>query len=180
MSDEKQATETVDKLQLLSFVLGEDSFGTDISCIQEVLEYRKVTSVPRTPDFMLGVINLRGQVVPVVDLRQMFVMPVNPLTVDSCIIIVNIPIEGEDTPLGILADRVKEVVEFNKGELKEPPRIGNKVDSRFIAGMLQHEEEFIIMLRLERVFSDEQLQAVLQPTEGYDIPPGDEQLSRDE
>lgn len=163
MSDENQINDQQSRLQILSFVLGQESFGTEISCIQEVLEYRKVTAVPRTPDYMLGVINLRGQVVPVVDLRQLFAMPVSKPTVDSCIIIVKIPIEGEETALGILADKVKEVVEFNKSELKAPPRIGNKVDSQFIYGMLQHEEEFIILLRLTRIFSSEQLHEVLDP-----------------
>ncbi|MFM2477819.1 chemotaxis protein CheW [Celerinatantimonas sp. MCCC 1A17872] len=163
MSDENQVNDQQDRLQILSFVLGQESFGTEISCIQEVLEYRKVTAVPRTPDYMLGVINLRGQVVPVVDLRQVFAMPVSKPTIDSCIIIVKIPIEGEETALGILADKVKEVVEFNANELKAPPRIGNKVDSQFISGMLQHEDEFIILLRLTRVFSSDQLHEVLDP-----------------
>lgn len=166
MSVDNQATSrSAERLQILSFVLDGDSFGTEISCIQEVLEYRKVTSVPRTPEYMLGVINLRGQVVPVVDLRQIFAMKVTEPTVDSCIIIVKIPIEGEETALGILADRVKEVVEFNFDELSAPPRIGNRVDSHFIAGMLQHDEEFLIMLNLTRVFSANQLHNMLGSTE---------------
>ncbi|MFM2484613.1 chemotaxis protein CheW [Celerinatantimonas yamalensis] len=165
MRDEKQINEKLDKLQVLSFVLEDESFGTEISCIQEVLEYRKVTAVPRTPDYMLGVINLRGQVVPVVDLRQVFAMNVIEPTVDSCIIIVKIPIEGEETSLGILADKVKEVVEFNVVEIKPPPRIGNKVDSQFISGMVQYNDEFIILLRLTRVFSNEQLHDVFDPAE---------------
>ncbi|MFM2482516.1 chemotaxis protein CheW [Celerinatantimonas sp. YJH-8] len=166
MANSNQAADQPhEKLQILSFVLDGDSFGTEISCIQEVLEYHKVTAVPRTPDYMLGVINLRGQVVPVVDLRHIFHMEVTEPTIDSCIIIVKIIIEGEETALGVLADRVKEVVEFNLDEVNPPPRIGNRVNSYFIQGMVQHDDEFIILLQLERVFSSEQLQDVLEPVE---------------
>lgn len=168
MSDDNQKSELTERLQILSFVLDGESFGAQIGCIQEVLEYRKVTSVPRTPEFMLGVINLRGQVVPVVDLRRVFDMEVIEPTIDSCIIIVNIPIEGEDTFLGILADRVKEVVEINTTEIKSPPRIGNRLDSQFIHGMVQHEDELIILLHLTKIFSSEQLHDVLDPSSGID------------
>lgn len=155
---------TVSSMQVLSFVLDGDWFGVEISGIQEVLEYRQVAKVPRTPDFMLGVINLRGKVIPVVDLRRHFQMKLAEPTVDSCIIIVHVEIDGEETPLGIMADRVQEVVEIAVEDINPPPRIGNRINGAFIYGMARHEEQFIILLRLSRVFSADELHKVLEQT----------------
>lgn len=158
--------ESEDKsLQLLTFLLDNEVYGTDISLIQEVLEYRKVTPVPRTPDFMLGVINLRGQVVPVVDLRRQFDMTVTESTVDTCIVIVEIIVDGEETPMGILADAVKEVIELSFNNVTAPPRIGSRIDTKFISGMGEYEDDFIIILDLSKVFSSEDLHDVLDSVE---------------
>lgn len=151
-------------MQILSFVLDGDCFGVEISGIQEVLEYTSVTPVPRTPEFMLGVINLRGKVIPVVDLRRHFGMTVHEASVDTCIVIINVEIDGENTPLGVLADRVKEVVEISAADISPPPRIGNRINSAFIHGMARYENEFIILLNLSRVFSSEELQQVIERT----------------
>ncbi|OOE89002.1 chemotaxis protein CheW [Salinivibrio sharmensis] len=151
-------------VQILSFILDHEWFGVEISGIQEVLEYRKVTPVPRTPTFMLGVINLRGKVIPVVDLRVHFDIAVTQPTVETCIVIIHVDIDGEDTVLGILADRVQEVVEVNPADISPAPKIGNRVDSRYIYGMARCEEHFIILLRLSRIFSSDELQQVLDRT----------------
>jgi purine-binding chemotaxis protein CheW len=148
-------------LQLLTFLLDKEVYGTDISQIQEVLEYRKVTPVPRTPDFMLGVINLRGNVVPVVDLRCQFDMNIIGTTVDTCIVIVDVTVDGEKTPMGILVDAVKEVITLREGEISPPPRIGSRIDTRFISGMGKRDDEFIVILNLPRVFSKNQLEDVI-------------------
>ncbi|MCB1831098.1 MAG: chemotaxis protein CheW [Chromatiaceae bacterium] len=148
-------------LQLLTFLLDREVYGTDISQIQEVLEYRKVTPVPRTPDFMLGVINLRGNVVPVVDLRRQFGMHVSATNVDTCIIIVDVLVDGEKTAMGILADAVKEVISLGPGEVSPPPRIGSRIDTRFISGMGKHDEEFIVILNLPRVFSQNEFEEMI-------------------
>lgn len=155
------AVESVDAIQILSFILANEWFGVEISGIQEVLEHRKVTPVPRTPEFMLGVINLRGKVVPVVDLRVHFSMAVTEPTVDTCIVIINVEIDGEETALGILADRVQEVIEIRTDDISPPPKIGNRVDSQYIYGMARCDEHFIILLRISRIFSSEELQQVL-------------------
>jgi len=148
-------------VQLLTFLLDKEVYGTDIGLIQEVLEYRKVTPVPRTPDFMLGVINLRGNVVPVADLRQQFDMNIIDTTVDTCIVIVDVTVDGERTPMGILVDAVKEVISLGPGEISPPPRIGSRIDTRFISGMGRRDEEFIVILNLPRVFSKNQLEEVI-------------------
>jgi len=175
-----QSKVKLDRLQILSFVLDGDFFGMEISNIQEVLEYHKITSVPRTPDYMLGVINLRGQVVPVVDLRQYFGMTASEPTVDSCIIIVELEIEGEKTALGLLADQVREVLELNADDVNPPPRLGNKIDNRFIYGVARHDDQFIILLKLHRIFSDAELMEVAEVLESGDPEPDDGQGADDE
>jgi purine-binding chemotaxis protein CheW len=164
MSNNEAVNEGVaeqEPLQLLTFLLDKEVYGTDIGLIQEVLEYRKVTPVPRTPNFMLGVINLRGNVVPVADLRQQFDMNIIDTTVDTCIVIVDVTVDGERTPMGILVDAVKEVISLGPGEISPPPRIGSRIDTRFISGMGRRDEEFIVILNLPRVFSKNQLEEVI-------------------
>ncbi|WP_288365354.1 chemotaxis protein CheW [uncultured Marinobacter sp.] len=160
-----EAAATAEHRQVLSFVLDDEWFGVEISGIQEVLEYRRITQVPRTPDFMLGVINLRGKVIPVVDLRQHFRMQVTEPTIDTCIVIVNVEVDGEDTPLGILTDRVQEVVELDGADISPAPRIGNRIDSQFIEGMARYDDHFIILLRLSEIFSSDELQSVISGSE---------------
>ena len=155
-----QAEAKFSSIQLLTFLLDNEVYGTDISQIQEVLEYRKVTPVPRTPDFLLGVINLRGRVVPVVDLRRQFDMLVSDVTVNTCIIIVDVVLDGEKTPLGILADAVKEVIELSMDQINPAPRIGSRINTRFISGLGKHDDEFVIILNLPRVIADEELSDV--------------------
>ncbi|HCS62903.1 MAG TPA: chemotaxis protein CheW [Cellvibrio sp.] len=155
-------------IQVLSFMLDEEWFGVEISGIQEVLEFRHVTKVPRTPEFMLGVINLRGKVIPVVDLGKHFDMPPKEPTLDTCIIIVHVDIDGESTPLGIMADEVKEVVEIAINEISPPPRIGNRINSSFIYGMARHDDCFLVLLKLSRIFSAEELNKVAIPLD--DVP----------
>jgi len=164
MSATKTLTETTTRqepLQILTFLLDKEVYGTDIGLIQEVLEYRKVTPVPRTPNFMLGVINLRGNVIPVADLRQQFDMNIIDTTVDTCIVIVDVMVDGEKTPMGILVDSVKEVITLGQGEISPAPRIGSRIDTRFISGMGRRDEEFILILNLPRVFSKNQLEEVI-------------------
>jgi len=109
--------------QYLTFKLGDEVFALDISKVREVLDFTTVTRVPQTPDFMLGVINLRGSVVPVVDMRLKFGMSATEATVNTCIIIVEIDIDEETTVLGALADSVREVMEMEPDQIEPPPRI---------------------------------------------------------
>jgi purine-binding chemotaxis protein CheW len=151
----------LEPLQLLTFLLDKEIYGTDISQIQEVLEYRKVTPVPRTPDFMLGVINLRGNVVPIVDLCCQFDMNIIDTTVDTCIVIVDVMVDGENTQMGILVDAVREVITLGEGQISPPPRIGSRIDTGFISGMGKRDEEFIVILNLPRVLSKNQLENII-------------------
>lgn len=155
-------------LQILSFILDEQSFGTEISCIQEVLEYKPLRPVPHAPEIMKGIIHLRGSVIPVVDLREDFGMSITPPTVDSCIIIVSLNLNEEKTLIGIVADRVQEVLEIEVNEIKPAPKLGHQLHCPFIYGMVHLQEQFIILLRLSRIFSAEQLQGVMEHTDSLD------------
>ncbi|MCP4218063.1 MAG: chemotaxis protein CheW, partial [bacterium] len=109
-----------------------------------------------------GVINLRGGVVPVVDLRLKFGMSQIAQTVDTCIIIVEITIDNEQTLLGALADQVREVMELEPGQIEPPPKIGTRLDTEFITGMGKQNDEFIILLDIEKIFSLQELTMVQQ------------------
>jgi len=152
-------TSITETSQYLTFKLEEEVFALDISKVREVLDFTDVTKVPETPDFMLGVINLRGSVVPVVDMRLKFGMDRTEKTVNTCIIIVEIEIDGETTILGALADSVQEVMDLDPDQIEPPPRIGTRLKTKFIKGMGKRDNQFIIMLDIDKVFSSEDLAA---------------------
>ena len=143
--------------QYLTFKLEEEVFALDISKVREVLDFTDVTKVPETPAFMLGVINLRGSVVPVVDMRLKFGMDRTEKTVNTCIIIVEIEIDGETTILGALADSVQEVMDLDPDQIEPPPRIGTRLKTKFIKGMGKRDNQFIIILDIDKVFSADDL-----------------------
>ncbi len=142
--------------QYLTFKLGEEIFALDIARVREVLEYTTVTALPRSPEFVRGVINLRGSVVPVVDLRLAFGMTRTEQTVSTCVIIVEMQVEGETVVMGAMADSVQEVIELAPGLIEPSPRIGVKLCNRFIRGMGTHNGQFIIILDSDMVFTEEE------------------------
>ena len=150
----------IETTQYLTFKLEDEVFAVDISKVREVLDFTTVTKVPRTPDFMRGVINLRGNVVPVVDMRLKFGMSKTEKTVNTCIIIVEISLEGESTVLGALADSVQEVIDLEPQQIEPAPRIGTRVKTDFIKGMGKKDDHFIMILDIDRVFSADDLSMV--------------------
>ena len=155
--------------QYLTFTLDAEVFACSIARVREVLEFTTVTRVPRTPEFMRGVINLRGGVVPVMDLRRKFGMGNTENSVDTCVIIVEVEVDGENTVLGVMADSVQEVIDLGPDQIEPPPRIGTRLDTQFIQGMGRRDEEFIIILDIDRVFSAGELERV-QATSGISAP----------
>lgn len=155
------AMETVESRQYVTFGLGGELFGVEVTRAREILDVVSVTKVPQTPDYLLGVINLRGQVVPVVDLRVKLGMPKNETTRDTCIIVMDVLVDGETVTVGGLADSVREVLELRDDQIEPPPRLGIKLKTEFIAGMGKVDEQFLILLDIDRVFSSEEL-AVFQ------------------
>ncbi len=146
--------------QYLTFTLDGELFALDIAKVREVLEFASVTKVPRTPDFMRGVINLRGNVVPVLDLRLKFGLSATEKTVNTCVIITEVEIDGEPTVLGALADAVQEVLELEPEQIDPPPRIGTRLDTAFIRGMGKRDDRFLILLDIDRVFTASELDLV--------------------
>ncbi|KAF0217436.1 MAG: purine-binding chemotaxis protein [Geobacteraceae bacterium] len=155
----------VELTQYLTFKLEEEVFALDIGKVREVLDFTTLTKVPQTPEFMRGVINLRGSVVPVVDMRLKFGMTETDKTLNTCIIIVEIAVDGECTVIGAMADSVQEVIDLEPEQIEPPPRIGTKLNTEFIRGMGKRDDQFIIILDIDKVFSSADL-AIAQETGG--------------
>jgi len=145
----------------LTFELDREIFALDVSTVREILDSPTITKIPQTPEYMRGVINLRGSVVPVIDLRLKFGMPEAQQTVNTCIIVVEIALEGEVVILGALADSVQEVLDLEPEQIEPAPRIGTKLNNQFIKGMGKHNEQFIMILDIDRVFNNLELEEVL-------------------
>ena len=153
-------TVTKENNQYLTFKLDKETFALEINQVREVLDYTHITNVPRTPDFLCGVLNLRGNVVPVIDLRLSLGMSPSTQSDDTCIVIVEVDIEGDRLQMGALADSVQEVVEINPGEIGPAPKLGIKLNTEFIKGMGRSGDNFIIILDINQVLSEKQLETV--------------------
>ncbi len=159
-------SEITETRQYLTFKLGNEIFATDVAKVREVLDFTTITEIPRTPDFMSGVINLRGTVVPVVDLRLCLEMSKIEKTRNTCIVVVEVVLDNESTVIGVLADSVEEVIDLEPEHIQPPPRIGTHIRTDFIKGMGKRDAQFVMILDIDRVFSAEELAAVSQPENG--------------
>lgn len=148
--------------QYLTFRLDEEVFAVDVAKVREILDFTSVSKVPQTPEFMRGVINLRGSMVPVVDMRLKFGMSQTENTVNTCVIVTEIALGGETTIVGSLADSVQEVLELEPDQIEPAPRIGTKLRTEFIRGMGTRNEQFIIILDIDRVFDEETMGGLLE------------------
>jgi purine-binding chemotaxis protein CheW len=149
--------------QYLTFMLDEETFAVDISKVREVLEYTTVTKVPQMPGYMNGVINIRGSVVPVVDLRAKFGMGGFEKTVNTCVIIVEIMVGQSETVLGAVVDSVQEVMELEADKIEPAPSIGTSLDTNFIRGMGKRDDHFTIILDIDKVFSSDDMEFMKNP-----------------
>lgn len=156
----------VETRQYLTFKLREEVFGVDVAQVREILDLVKITKVPQTPDFMVGVINLRGSVVPVVDMNLKFGMTQTERTVNTCIVVVEVQLNEEKTILGALVDSVQEVFEIEPENIEPAPKIGTKLKTEFIKGMGKRDENFIIILDIDKVFTSEELE-IVHSTSGF-------------
>ncbi|MBN2711066.1 MAG: purine-binding chemotaxis protein CheW [Planctomycetes bacterium] len=137
----------------LTFVLAKEEYGLDVLKIQEIIGMMAITSVPQTPEFVKGVINLRGKVIPVIDLRLKFGLPETEHTQETCVIVV----EVDSTLMGIIVDTVREVMDISEKDIEDAPRFGTKVNTEFILGMGKVGEKVKILLDIEKVLSGEEL-----------------------
>lgn len=140
----------------LTFVLSSEEYGIEILKVREIIGMMDITSVPQTPDYMKGVINLRGKVIPVIDLRLKFSMTEQEHTQETCIIVV----EVNDSLIGIIVDTVSEVVDVGGDEIEETPHLGQEIDTNFIMGMGKLKEKLVILLDIDKVLSAEELEIV--------------------
>ena len=146
--------------QYMTFKLGNELFAIGVAQVREVLEVSQITRVPTAPAYMRGVVNVRGQATPVVDLRLKFGLPQSPDTVHTRIIVMELELDGEATVLGGVADSVHEVIEIEPGNINPPPRIAMRWRTDFIQGMGKRGDDFIIILDVNAVFSCEELALV--------------------
>ena len=146
--------------QYMTFKLGDELFAIDVARVREVLEVSQITKVPTAPAYMRGVVNVRGQATPVVDLRLRFGLPKGTDTVNTRIIVMELELDGEATVLGGIADSVHEVIELEPSSIDPAPRIAMRWRTDFIQGMGKRGDDFIIILDVNAVFSSEDVARV--------------------
>jgi len=154
--------------QYLTFSVAGEEYGISILTVREILEHDTITPVPRTPDFIRGVINLRGRVVPVVDLAVRFALPPTPVTKRTCVVIAEVTRGGERAVMGLMVDAVNQVIELGPDEIEVAPSFGTPVDVPYLAGMGRAGKRFVLLLDTDRLLSaDEAAEvAVLRTGEG--------------
>ena len=164
------AARTPDRAQYLTFSLSGGEYAIAVLRVREIIEYEAVTRVPSTPAFLRGVINLRGSVVPVVDLARKFRLPESPVTKRTCIIIAEVESEAGRIVMGVLADAVNQVVDFRPDEIEPPPSFGTPVRVDYLRGLGKLGGEFVLVLDTDRVLSTGELADVASAPEEAPVP----------
>ncbi|MGD9938634.1 MAG: chemotaxis protein CheW [Clostridia bacterium] len=160
--------------QYLTFTLAGEQYAVPVGKVREVLEYTRITRLPRTADFMKGLINLRGAGVPVIDLRLKFGMEETTVDKDTAIVVLDVDGSTGEVVVGALADAVHEVVEIDADQIEPAPRFGTKLAAEFIQGVGKRDNHFIIILDIDRIFnSDEVAMLLSQETLGTEASGGD-------
>jgi purine-binding chemotaxis protein CheW len=152
MSEENSSQE-----KFLTFTLGSEFFALNIYSVREILDMTEITRIPQAPHFMRGVVNVRGNAVPVIDLRLKFGLGAIETTLNTRIIIVEIQRDEEVSVIGAIADSVKEVLEIESHQIDAPPKMGAKIKVDFIRGIGKRNDKFILLLDIAKVFSEEEL-----------------------
>jgi purine-binding chemotaxis protein CheW len=142
----------------LTFVLGTEEFGLEILRVREIIGYLNITAVPQTPPHVKGVLNLRGQVIPIVDLRLKFGMPEMEINEQTCIIVVEIHKQNGSYETGIIVDRVSEVLDVVDDQIEDAPQLGVGLDTDFILGMAKVDKGVKILLDINRVLNGDNLE----------------------
>jgi len=144
----------------LTFNLSVEEYGFEILRVIEIIGLMKITSVPRTPEYVRGIINLRGTIHPVIDLRTKFGMNKIDDTEETCIIVLEIEKNGESEQIGVVVDKVQEVQDITDAEIEDTPSLGSGVDTKFITGMANIKNKVVILLDVEMIFSEHELEEV--------------------
>jgi purine-binding chemotaxis protein CheW len=144
----------------LTFDLAEEEYGLEILRVREIIGMMEITPVPKTPEYVLGVINLRGKVIPVIDLRLKFGLPYKDPDDRTCVIVVEVANDGTTVQMGIVVDRVNEVVDVRGSDVEPTPSFGVSLDTSFIMGMAKVGEKVKILLDIDRVLSEQEMAAL--------------------
>lgn len=155
------AVETIEQTQFLTFLLAEESYAVTILRVREIIEHDTVTRVPNTPPSIRGVINLRGAVVPVVDLAVRFGLRDSRVTKRTCVIIVEVEVGGDRLVMGLMADAVSQVIDLLPADIEPPPAFGTRVRVDFLKGLGKIGKKFVLILDIDRVLSSEEVRAAV-------------------
>jgi len=150
----------------LTFSLKKEEYGIPILKVKEIIGLMEITDVPKTPNFIKGVINLRGKIIPVMDLRLKFTMEEKEYNERTCTIVVEVSINNTKSLMGIVVDTVSEVVNISQNEIEPPPQYGNKVDEEFLIGMGKVKGKVIMLLNIEKIINSEELVNLLNDMKG--------------
>ena len=143
--------------QFLTFIMADEEYGVDILAVKEIRNWDSATPIPKSPDHVRGVINLRGTIIPIIDLRQCFGMEAieyGPLTV---VLVLQVESEKGHRELGIVVDAVSDVYALDEGQIKPTPEMGDKIDTNFIKGLASIDEKMVILLNIDRLLSQDDL-----------------------
>jgi purine-binding chemotaxis protein CheW len=143
--------------QYLTFTLGDEVFAIDIRTVREIIQYGAITAVPLMPEFVRGVINLRGAVVPVIDLQVRFSRAKAVVGKKTCVVIFSSVIDGEKVELGLMVDAVSEVIDIANDKIEPPPQFGTSIQRDFIRGMGKVDGEFVVLIEPDRALSIEEM-----------------------
>ena len=146
----------------LSFTMNDEVFALDIVRVREVLDMDKITKIPKSPSYMRGVVNLRGNAIPVMDLKSKFGLGITKTTINTRIIIIEIVHNYEYEIAGIMADSVREVLELDPEQIDDPPKMGASVDTEYLMGVAKRSEEFILVLELSNIIKQDHLGKVIE------------------
>ena len=159
------------RCQYLAFGLGGEAFAMEIRFVKEVIQFEALTEVPLMPPFIRGVINLRGAVVPVLDLSVRFGRPPSEISRHTCIVILEVPKGSATVTIGVIVDNVSEVLELAQSEIEPAPSFGNDLRSEFISGVGKAGGRFVILLEVKHVLSIEELSALARSADPEAAPP---------
>ena len=152
----------------LTFKLGNEEFAAHVSKVLNILEMTPITKVPKAPDYLKGVINLRGAVLPVIDTRIKFGMPETEYTNNTCIIVLDIDVDGESVHVGAIVDSVQAVLEIDNNQIMPLPTLGSRYKSEFIIGMAKVDERFIIILNMDAIFTVDEITSIVDSNQSLD------------
>lgn len=162
--------QSLDASQFLTFMLSGDEFAVPIMQVKEIIEYDGLTTVPMVPGFIAGALNLRGAIVPVVDLAVKFDMPPTKITRRTCVIIMEVRLDDEQTVMGILVDKVLQVIDIAEENIEAAPSLGAQIRTDFIRGMGKLDDRFVIILAIDKVLSTEEIAVVSNLQDEVNVP----------